>query len=57
MSKILKLFFIVEGVCSAVAAVSSAITGHVMLTVLDLMVCCISVAFVLNIGEEILDNE
>lgn len=57
MSNFLKLIFIVVSIFFVVGAIAAALNGHVMLTILDLFMAFISGAFVLNIGEEVLDNE
>lgn len=57
MSNFLKLIFIVVSIFFVVGAIAAAFNGHVMLTILDLFMAFISGAFVLNIGEEVLDNE
>lgn len=57
MSNFLKLIFIVVSSFFVVGAIAAAFNGRVMLTILDLFMAFISGAFVLNIGEEVLDNE
>lgn len=57
MSNFLKLIFIIVSIFFVAGAIGAALNGHIMLTIFDLFMAFISGAFVLNIGEEIVDND